>query len=567
MLDEKKLPILNFPILEISKKTTPHDLRQLLYWSGESISRRKFAEQIKKGCAGKLLIERIEVVTKIHDFIDGKLIGGGSKETIVNKIYRVTKFFDWASERNLEVTTNSIEKVYLSWADYLHHRYNVIRDLAQVGAYTDARDVGSIIDYILERKRKIILSTKLRKPSAIKNPQGRIAEKQNLTDTFTFGHLLQDICDGTPINSIDKIGLEIPLRKGGTFCIWTGGSKKRTKRELQNWEKLGEIKRKEEFENDKTLTRRGKKATINTRIEAELLMFIGQTSMNLSQAQNLKLHQYSYSSDIDGYKVIDYKNRRQGTVLFEIFKEYRPHFERYLEWRRVLFPKSDRLFPFIREGALETSVRRFDLIKKACKSSNIQWISPRQIRGTKINWLLRRSGDPDLTAELAQHSKETLLNIYDRPSSHRAYSEITRFWLANDPNLKLKSVAPGQCDGKPSATNSKPITAAAPDCIRPSGCLWCAHHRDIDTQDYVWSLASFRYLKIIEVNTFLSNQESSSHEIPAQHAVNKLTEKIKWFKESNPKRKKWVEIALSRLEKMDYHPEWLYSILAAEGAI
>jgi hypothetical protein len=60
---------------------------------------------------------------------------------------------------------------------------------------------------------------------------------------------------------------------------------------------------------------------VNIRIEAELLVFIAQTGMNLSQAHNLRRTQYSYKSTIDGYEVRDYKERRQGEVLFEIFSD------------------------------------------------------------------------------------------------------------------------------------------------------------------------------------------------------------------------------------------------------
>ncbi len=235
-------------------------------------------------------------------------------------------------------------------------------------------------------------------------------------------------------------------------------------------------------------------------------MFIGQTGMNYAQSHRLALRNFSYSSDIDGYKVREYKQRRKGEVLFEIFSEYRSHFERYLEWRRGLFPKSEnRIFPIIRqEDTRETSPISFEPIQNACEQAGITWVPPRTLRGTRVNWLLRRSGDPDLTAEIAQHHKQTLLREYDKPSLQLAVNEITRFHLRNDPALAEKmpllAVAPGECDGIPEPSPFRPKSAPEPDCKRPSGCLWCEHHRDLDSFDYVWSLGCFRHLKILELS-------------------------------------------------------------------
>src|SRR3546814_1685373 len=82
-------------------------------------------------------------------------------------------------------------------------------------------------------------------------------------------------------------------------------------------------------------------------------MFISQTGMNLAQAHNIKVGDFHYSSYLDGYQVRRrYKARRHGDVEFYIYEDYRAHFERYLEWRRAIFPDdSDGLmFPLVRVG-------------------------------------------------------------------------------------------------------------------------------------------------------------------------------------------------------------------------
>lgn len=294
--------------------------------------------------------------------------------------------------------------------------------------------------------------------------------------------------------------------------------------------------------------------------------------MNPSQAAGISLCRFNYSSDINGYKVREYKPRRKGEVLFEIFNDYRCHFERYLEWRKELFPKEERLFPIIRTVVVrENQPVDFSQTITACKKSGITWTPPRTLRGTRVNWLLRRSGDPDLTADMAQHQTQTLLNVYETPSMQRAISEITRFHFNHDPALAdkplLLAVAPGECDGIPKTASGKPQTAPEADCLRPSGCLWCEHHRDIDSFDYVWSLACFRHLKILELSKNPKTEKAANSIHPAEHAVQRLAEKLTWFRESNATRREWVEESLTRLDEGYYHDQWRYLIDFMEGTL
>jgi len=571
MRDDIRLVALTFPDLPQGERETPIDLKRLLYKGGPSLPPNQIQQAIEQGFLGKALPERVELVTRVHEFISGKLAGGGSPITAKKQVSEFNQFFIWAERTEVLLALTNLEASYLQWAEYLHHRFKVVKDLAERSAYSAALHLGAVVDAVLERERSIIRLTRLKRPSDRKSPQGLQAEKQSLHDTFNFGHLLQDICDGLPLSAIWQMRIQIHLRGGGVLVPWTGGSAPRIERVLAHWEVRSFEERAREFESDRSLNRRGRRSVVNLRILAELLMFIGQTGMNLAQASKLKLRHYNYSSDIDGYKVRDYKARRGGEILFEIFSEYRHHFERYLEWRRSLFPESDELFPIIREGSHETRAPLFNLIISACKQANVPWVPPSKLRGTRVNWMLRRSGDPDLTAEVAQHHKQTLLEVYERPSLQRAAGEVTRFWLANDPVLAqvdpARAAAPGQCDGKAVASPAKPATAPSPDCIRPSGCLWCEHHRDIDSLDYVWCLACFRHLKILEVSkhAFPSAADKQAH--PAQHAIDRLSEKLTWFGDSNAKRSSWVDEALARVEEGHYHPEWAYLILAIEEAV
>jgi hypothetical protein len=568
------MPDLTFPSLEQGENETPLDLKRLLYRGGASIPVRQAEAAILGGALGEPLPERIELVKRAHEAISDKLALGGSGATAKTQIKNLTRFFGWADDEKLDLNQQTVQTHYIHWTDALSHRLNVAKSLVGHTAYTLGRSVGQVLDHVVGRETPMLELTRLREPKGRKSPQGRAADKQNLEATFAFGRLMQDICDGLPLSSVwGPRPVRVPLRAGCELVLMVGlhepseATVERTPY-MERVRLAKEAARRDAYENDKTLESRH--TLVNLRILAELLMFIGQTGMNLSQAHQLELRHFSYASDVDGYKVRDYKARRGGEVLFEIFKEYRSHFERYLEWRRNLFPDDTRLFPLLRtNGAHPSSRPYFGLIQQACKDAGVNWLPPSLLRSTRVNWLLRRSGDPDLTSEMAQHQKETLLRVYEVPSQQRAIGEVTRFWLTADPTLcksnPVQSAAPGACDGSPVAVPFRPKSATTPDCIHPSGCLWCEHHRDIDAFDYVWALACFRHLKSLELSSNRPAAGTEDSEHPARHALTRMSAKLAWFRDSNAARKACVEEALTRIDEGDFHPEWRRLIEAVEG--
>jgi hypothetical protein len=573
MPDDLLVPDLTFPTLRYGEHETAWNLNALLYVGGARTNVRIVQDRIAGGHLGLPRPERFELVQKIHDEINGKLTGGGSVETARMYIRHTRHLFSSAEGACQPLTLDSILATYLHWTDALVHRYKVVRDMNQKSAYTTAAGAGAVLDSVLGRSTPMIQLTRLRMPPKRKPARGVHAEKQNLQETFNFGHMLQDICDALQLNRIlsGPLPIRIPLRSMGELVEWSGYHGKKNNTSLsdsasaqENQAAIVAAERFAAFEADCTL--RTRYPLVNLRCEAELLMFIGQTGMNFAQAHQLNLRAFYYASYLDGYQVKDRKHRRGGEVLFEIFKDFKSHFERYLEWRRELFPQSMLLFPFVRvRGRSETKAPQFRL-RSICKKLGIRFVSPQALRNTRVNWLLRRSGDEDQTAEMAQHTKETLLETYDRPSQQRAMGEVIAFWSKSDPELaRTRPVAPGQCDGQPAPMPAAPETAPKPDCIRPSGCLWCMHHRDIDSQDYVWSLCSFRHLKVIEVSKWCPPKKSQDVH-PAAHAIDRITDKLGWFHSSNARRRGWVDEALVRIEEGSYHMDWKRNIESMEGS-
>lgn len=558
MLEHSVMPSLTFADIVYSGSETPLNLNIFLY-NGGAAANRKFAQRhLAQGKFGDMLTERLSLVSALHAEISAALAGGGSRETGESTVNALRKLFAFADQRSLPLTLDSITSTYLAWTDSLHHRTMLknsarpdsseFTPLGRASAFQYASTCGTLIDRILERHSTIIQLTRLKRPNPRKSPLGVQADKQNLEYTFTFGRALQNICDGLSL----AVTLEAPLpvciqMPEGKEFFWGG---KRVPR------------------NSEQSLPGGRDYLVNLRVEAELLMFIGQTGMNVTQAAGLELRHFFYVSHLDSYQVKEHKARRQGTVLFEIFKEYKPHFERYLEWRRNIFPNSNRIFPFMRRADTREDTRfQGHRVRGLCDSLNILFVPARELRNTRVNWLLRQSANPELTAEMAQHTEATLLAVYNRPSLQTAMVEVTRFWGKADPHLsKTDSVAPGGCTGTPVAVPDLPPSAPKPDCSRAAGCLWCENHRDVDTQEHVWALASFKYLKVVELSK-IRRPASDVSVPPAKLVIDRIDAKMIWYAQSNTRRAEWVEEAEARIDEEDFHPDFMNEITSAEAGI
>ncbi|SEK14499.1 hypothetical protein SAMN05192539_11121, partial [Paraburkholderia diazotrophica] len=327
----------------------------------------------------------------------------------------------------------------------------------------------------LERRVSVLADTRIRKPRDNRLVRDTRASRQSLAQSFAFGHALIDVCDALTVESIrGSLPVRIPLRNGKILEEWS----------VRSRADAGQPRY----------------PLINLRIEAELLLFIAQTGLNRAQAYPVRIGQFHYTSHLDGYQVRRYKHRRQGEVEFEIYREYRALFERYLTWRSAMFPDDPDglLFPFVRHGRAEDAPPRFTRVRGVCRKLGITFVPPGTLRKVRINWLLRELQDPALAAEMAQHAPGTLLRDYLEPHPQVAMLEISRFHRLADPDIAMPG--PGRCVSPvPAALPGLPPQATRPDCASPAGCLFCVHHRDVDSEDHVWSLASFRHLKSLEL--------------------------------------------------------------------
>lgn len=560
-MTDLRLPDLAFPRIQYGQFEVPWDLRPLLYRGGAGAKIGGVSDLIVNGKLGAPIADRLPLVENFHAEIAG-LDSRASANDAVNKL---RQFYAWADETGRSPTINSVVQDFVDWTDHLLFRVRVRRNLAKTSAYAYATKLSALIAGALSLRSGLIHKTRLVARRSSKHVLGTQADKQTLDDTFAFGHALLDIANALTVAAIQgPPPVVIRFRSGQTIEHWygirepkrvkslalvEGSNVDQQKRTLRHREKWGE-----------DVSHRTRYSVINLRVQTEMLIFISQTGMNLAQVTRLRMGRFRYESHLDGYRIYrTYKGRRGGEVEFEIFSEYRLIFEAYLAFRRAVFPGEDDglLFP----RALQPGKTRpqhaktyWDGVQKMCASIGMRFIGPQVLRKTRVNWLLRRSRDPQMTAQMAQHSQETLIRSYDQPHHHAAAIEISRFHASSDPALAIPG--PGVCVvAVPKVARDAPAHAPSPDCISPAGCLFCEHQRDIDSENHVWSLATYRYYKSLElVRDRPPVNRATDH--PALAAIDRVTAKLKHFEASSEVRALWVREAFARVDEGEFHPKW-----------
>lgn len=558
------LPDLTFPGVTFGAQETPWDLRRLLYKGGADTNSRKVGGMIDAGELGQPLVERIELVRQMHEVIANFLGRGGRWSSAVTQIDALRSFFLWADETGSPLDLESVVGSYLNWTDALLQRVRAGKGLSEGSAHDRGSVVGWVLDRVLGRSKAIVKTTRLRRPQGGTRAVGVKADKQNLSDTFAFGHLLLDIVDGLSLDAIwGALPVRIPLRNGKVLEEWSGLKRPETLKppntnylRQAKYSAQRSTKRRADYEADRTL--RTRYPLVNLRIQAEMHMLMGQPAVNLAQVHQLRMDQWRFKPCTHGYQVRTYKHRRWGPVVFEIYSEYRKVFAAYLEWRKAVFPDDPDglLFPLVGKGRLSERSPYFVTLKERCKRASINYIPPGILRNTNVNWMLRCTNDPDLTAEEKQHATKTLIGIYEKPSQQRAMVQIKGFWAKHDP--AQAAAGPGSCIRKePESIPDIPTTATKPDCQTPAGCLFCVNQRDIDSLDHLWSLASYRLLKSYELAAHRQHESKKMLPIhPAELAIDRLTAKLAYIRASSAKRETWVKEALLRIEEGRYHPDW-----------
>lgn len=537
------------------------DLTRFMYKGAASLRSNQAYKKIADGDLGRPQPDRLDLLKAFKEELQGRVDFGYSKNSTPHYLVTLGVFLRFLDGREHSHALSKLAANYLEYAEHLFVECRLKGSvLSEESAYHKAATLSSIIGSVLDihESERLLNRTRLRSRTGSIKAVSRQVEKQDIEATFRQGNLLVDIVEGVTKEAVyESLPLRIPVRagliEGDEVLLYASlqETAKPTKVSLELREAVSDIRP------GKPPSRRW--LLVNMRVQAELLVFIAQTGMNMAQARALQRGTMKYKPLGDSWHVRCYKNRKGGEVSFQIYKSYKPFLENFRVFVNHFFPDSPHFFPQFdstdaKEGSSRTTLVGFNLVRQVFDEYGVAWVTPREIRNTRINWLLRRSGDAELAAEMAQHTKRVLREKYERPSQQRAMVEVTQFWDKHDPirkkDLKLSIIA-SRCTGEPEPVAGKPDAVVEPNCVNPSGCLWCKHHRDVDSEDYVWSLATFRYLKTIEASMAVSRDE-----VPSDIVVNRLSEKILWFKNSSSKRAGWAADAQERIDEDDYHSNW-----------
>jgi hypothetical protein len=553
-----ELPDLTFPMVRFGAKQVPWDLRVLL--AGASTATEEEDTSGPGASTSQIRHERITLVKRLHEELTADLVGGGSRATALARYTHLRTLFKWADAQGLPLRLQDIAGTFVAWSEHLISRSR-LREIKGATVHSHASVVSGILDRVLGRKHPLLKHTRVVKPKESGRFHKSAGDKLLVNETAQFGTVLVAICAQLTTEAVrGPLPVTMALL-GRNVELWAKlqrpDARQRGTRKHNTEARTSEVKR-AAFENDVSLRRRA--PILNLRLEAELLTFIAQTGMNLQQSFQLEVDDFRYTSHLDGYQVRAYKARRSGSVMFEIFSEYRPHFERFLQWRLDWFSEADdqRLFPFVQESTVAETAPDFHRVRRLFGSLELKYIGPRALRKARVNWFLRAMSDPNQVADLAQHDLQTLLRVYAQPHPQLAMVEISRFHQKTDPTFAPP--APGACvSPAPEALPDTPPGAPQPDCMTAAGCLFCSNHRDVDSSDHVWSLASYRHLKSIELAAHRPPERHAAAEPllhPAEISVNRLTQKLRFFEETSEVRRFWVREALARVDESDHHPLW-----------
>lgn len=498
--------------------------------------------------------DRIPLVVAIHDKLLAKRVGGTPDKTITNYFYGLKAFITWSDEHGYKLSLKTLRNVYVNYANHLYKRSTVISDLSEDSAFTIGSALAAVVNDVLGLKKGVLSLTHLRKPPP--TPPWKKGQDATLDkDSFRFGKALLKLSTALDLETLSaELPIEVELEPDKLLKIGL------------RWHR-NEIPRLPCGAVYTTQLCETRSALVNLRIEAELLIFISQTGLNIEQVRTLTNAPYRFDKmkSMPGFLEVRraYKGRRGGEVEFEIHSNYKPLFIRYLAFRDTIFPEANEglLFEFLDVNG-KSKPRYYDLcsVKRRLDSIGFPYRGPRQLRAARENFLLDKTGNILLAAEMGQHSPEVFVKNYARPSFGTLLREVATFHQAQD--AVATPPAPGACKTKaPSKIEGAPNEAPNPDCGSPAGCFFCVMHRDIDSMEHVWSLLSYRHIKSMELSKSRSKDASL---VPAYHVIRRVSEIVNAFASSNDQRSAWFVEAETRITEGWFHPAWKHMIEFAE---
>lgn len=557
------IPNLKVEDLMLAPKAAAFDLRTFLYKGAAALGRRRAQPKIESGQLGRPLMERLPLLQATHQRWQANVRSNSlSKATIYREWTAFARFVAFADRTNSKLTPGNVERVYLAWGAHVAARSDLSARVKHQYAMDVARAICPATDLTPKR---LLWKTKILKPKT----RGASGAKENLEDTGAFIQLMLETIKQLPVQVI-RGPLPAMLRFGQTeYTIDCRFRRFKPIDSLKHQSPYYRRQAEEARERNSRDTSNTKRAQlINLRLEAEMLVFINQTSCNLTQALQLTGGKFRYQSDGNYVSIRPWKKKAKHAVELRVHKGYRPWFDAFLKWRGAIFPGDPEglTFPFvISDGdmAMRRTSCKFSQTRRLCKALEKPFVHSMQHRKTVGNFVKRRA-DRQMAAELLSNDSRTFQEHYEEPDHQRAAAELVHFFDTLE-DMVGEAVGPGGCrEAKPTPLPDAPHAAPKPDCEGGAGCLFCSKNRDLRSFDHAWNLASFHHLKLIEFNadrTSLSLKGDHPVLLTAERAAAKLDAMAREDAECAA----WVAEARLRVQEGRHHPHYIEKFGALEG--
>ncbi len=528
--------------VDYNDRQIPLTLTPLLYRGGAGCDMREFWGRMRRREFGSPSVHRFTLVVLLFRNLSNIVSMGGSLTTLRSRVDRLRSFYAFADSRQLEITRKNVVGIYISWVRELY-RVCVAAGEKEItiGDYGAASGLATLLGEATSLGRdSFVKPSKLRAPKKTAKALGAKVDRQDIKQARDFAENLIDIMRCLSSEACRSVlPVQIKFRNGI---------------ETDHYAALNQYAARmpstaDQLSDTSTSVRY---PLYNLRVEAEMMIFISQTSMNLGEAAKLKMQKFKYKAAGAFTEVCGYKGRKKGEVLFTIYNEYKPYFINYLKFRSCIGLDKDTVFLFgkiCQPGhVLSTNPNPRSLIG-FLKRIGLSHVPASTFRRTRQNWLARKMGDPEMAAEMGQHDLKTYARYYSRPHHQTAAVEFSRYFKTLD--ASRASVMDGTCGGnEPRLITTAPERLDVPDCINPASCFFCENYKGIRSYDYIWSILTFAKLKRYEQ---LCNKCPTAEPNDLIARINEIQEQ---FSGQGAACAAWSDKAEKQVALGNHHPRW-----------
>lgn len=542
------------------RATFDYDLRKLMFWGGANLPPKlKDFSEISK-LVGPIVENRIPFVIELHKTLQTSISAGVRQTTIGMKVAILRTFFSFSESKNIDLSLcfESAKAAVSHWIQYQWQRIRIGAITENTG-HTYAWPVISTLAEIFNCSSEELIG-RVTLPRA--NRDGRTNEKVDLQAVDHFLDDLEDIVNSLNLNAIrGPWPIAINFRTGEEV-LYNGAGSYAQKLPVQTSRSPHNKSRRKKRNNDSSYASR--KKIINLRVNAEILLFIGATGANLQVTMDLKVQDLKYQSFGDQYKVTGFKNRKHDSLEIRIPKSYRTKLENWLTFRTMVFEGIcvENLFPILDANLTEVKIegeRGFRPLEKIFNRAGKKRIPAMVLRYARAQKLIRSEAvgkDLSKVATELQHGLPTLLKSYIKGSQQTASIELTQYFKhLKDADARNNLRVGGSCNSpnSPRSIDSTSNSHPEPDCINPSGCLFCTHYRSIDDFDYIHTILS--YQEFLKMRLRLAGS-SKAVDPMILSAIEKITEHISYVMSMEGKISADAKLAAGLIENDHFHPKW-----------